>query len=192
LLGAAQRRELLTAMKSCAGFTLIELIIVIVILAIMLFIALPNFAVWMQNTQIRTAGEAVLNGMQLARAEAIRRNVSVELRMDASSGWTARVADTSQIIQSRLAGEGSAAALVTITPLGAGTVTFNSFGSVATNADGTATVTEIKIDSPAIAAADSRELCILVRAGGNVRMCDPQVAVTDTRSCGAAVPAGCL
>jgi len=179
-------------MMRSAGFTLIELMIVIVILAIMLFIALPNFAVWMQNTQIRTAGEAVLNGMQLARAEAIRRNVSVELRMDASSGWTARVADTSQVIQSRLAGEGSAAALVTITPLGAGTVTFNSFGSVATNADGTATVTEIKIDSPAIAAADSRELCILVRAGGNVRMCDPQVAVTDTRSCGAAVPAGCL
>ena len=179
-------------MKSSAGFTLIELMIALVILAIMLLIALPNFAVWMQNTQIRTAGEAVLNGMQLARAEAIRRNVSIELRMDASSGWTARVADTSQIIQSRLAGEGSAAALVTITPVGARTVTFNSFGSVATNADGTATVTEIKIDSPSIAAADSRELCILVRAGGNVRMCDPQVAVTDTRSCGAAVPAGCL
>ena len=180
-------------MKSSAGFTLIELMIALVILAIMLLIALPNFAVWMQNTQIRTAGEAVLNGMQLARAEAIRRNVSIELRMDASSGWTARVADPPQeVIQSRLAGEGSAAALVTITPLGAGTVTFNSFGSVATNADGTATVTEIKIDSPSIAAADSRELCILVRAGGNVRMCDPQVAVTDTRSCGAAVPAGCL
>jgi type IV fimbrial biogenesis protein FimT len=180
-------------MKSSAGFTLIELMIALVILAIMLLIALPNFAVWMQNTQIRTAGEAVLNGMQLARAEAIRRNVSIELRMDASSGWTARVADPPQeVIQARLAGEGSAAALVTITPVGARTVTFNSFGSVATNADGTATVTEIKIDSPSIAAADSRELCILVRAGGNVRMCDPQVAVTDTRSCGAAVPAGCL
>lgn len=181
-------------MKSCAGFTLIELMVVIVILAIMLFIALPNFAVWMQNTQIRTAGEAVLNGMQLARAEAIRRNVSIELRMDASSGWTARVADTGEVIQSRVAGEGSAAALVTIAPVGAKTVTFNSFGSVMTNADGTATVTEIKIDSPAIAAADSRELCILVRAGGNVRMCDPNptVAPTDPRSCGAAVPAGCL
>jgi type IV fimbrial biogenesis protein FimT len=179
-------------MKSSAGFTLIELMIVIVILSIMLLIALPNFAIWMQNTQIRTAGEAVLNGMQLARAEAIRRNVNVELRMDVSSGWTARVPDTGEVIQSRLAGEGSAAALVTITPAGAKTVTFNSFGSVATNADGTATVTEIKVDSAAIAAADSRELCILVRAGGNVRMCDPQVAVTDTRSCGAAVPAGCL
>jgi len=181
-------------MMRSAGFTLIEVLIAITILAIMLFIALPNFAIWMQNTQIRTAGEAVLNGMQLARAEAIRRNVNVELRMDASSGWTARVPDTGEVIQSRLAAEGSGAALVTITPLGATRVTFNSFGSAftPTNPDGTATITEIKIDSAQIAAADSRELCILVRAGGNVRMCDPQVVVTDTRSCGAAVPAGCL
>jgi type IV fimbrial biogenesis protein FimT len=182
---------LLTNMMRSAGFSLIELMIVIVILAIMLFIALPNFAVWMQNTQIRTAGEAVLNGMQLARAEAIRRNVSVELRMDISSGWTARVADAfgGEVIQTRLAEEGSGAALITITPAGANTVTFNSFGSVAANADGTATLTEIKIDSPAIAAADSRELCILVRAGGNVRLCDPQVAATDTRTCIPPLPA---
>jgi type IV fimbrial biogenesis protein FimT len=181
-----------------AGFTLIELMITIVILAILLYVALPNFAVWMQNTQIRTAGEAILNGMQLARAEAIRRNVNVELRMDISSGWTARVAGTGEVIQSRLAGEGSGAALVTIAPVGATTVTFSSFGSVATNSDGTPTVTEIKIDSPAIAAADSRELCILVRAGGNVRLCDPQVPATDTRTCipplpaPQAVPAGCM
>lgn len=182
---------MLVAMKT-AGFTLIELLVTLVVLAVLLNVALPNFAVWMQNTQIRTAGEAILNGMQLARTEAIRRNVNVEMRMDVSSGWTARVAGTGEVIQSRLAGEGSAAALVTITPGGARTITFSSFGNVATNADGTATVTEIKIDSPAISAADSRELCVLVRAGGNVRMCDPQVAVTDTRSCGAAVPAGCL
>lgn len=181
-----------------AGFTLIELMITIVILAILLYVALPNFAVWMQNTQIRTAGEAILNGMQLARAEAIRRNVNVELRMDNSSGWTARVAGTGEVVQSRVAGEGSATALVTIAPAGAKTVTFDSFGSVANNADGTATVSEIKIDSPAIAAADSRELCILVRAGGNVRMCDPQVPATDTRTCipplpaAQVVPAGCM
>jgi type IV fimbrial biogenesis protein FimT len=175
-----------------AGFTLIELMITIVILAILLYVALPNFAVWMQNTQIRTAGEAILNGMQLARAEAIRRNVNVELRMDISSGWTARVAGTGEVIQSRLAGEGSGAALVTIAPVGATTVTFSSFGSVATNSDGTPTVTEIKIDSPAIAAADSRELCILVRTGGNVRLCDPQVFAPDTRTCGGPpAPAGC-
>jgi type IV fimbrial biogenesis protein FimT len=175
-----------------AGFTLIELMITVVILTILLYVALPNFAVWMQNTQIRTAGEAVLNGMQLARTEAIRRNVNVELRMDLSSGWTARVADTGEVIQSRLHGEGSGAALVTITPAGAKTVTFSSFGSLAANADGTATITEIKIDSPSIPAADSRELCVLVRTGGNVRLCDPQVFAPDTRTCGGPpAPAGC-
>ena len=181
-----------------AGFTLIDLLITVAVLAIMLYLALPNFAIWMQNTQIRTAGEAILNGMQLARADAIRRNVTIELRMDVSSGWTARVPGTGEVIQSRVAGEGSAASLVTITPPAARTVTFNSFGSVATNADGTATVTEIKIDSPSIAAADSRELCVMVRVGGNVRLCDPQVPATDTRTCipplpaPQVVPAGCM
>lgn len=188
-----------------AGFTLIELLVTIAILVILLFVAVPNFAVWMQNTQIRTAGEAVLNGMQLARAEAIRRNVNVELRMDTSSGWTACVAGTGpacvagtpEFIQSRVAGEGSAAAAVTIAPKGATTITFNGFGSIAANDDATPTITEIKIDSPALAAADSRELCILVRAGGNIRLCDPQVPATDTRTCipplpaAQLVPAGC-
>jgi len=183
--------------NQATGFTLIELMVTIAVLAIMLFIALPNFAVWMQNTQIRTAGEAVLNGMQLARAEAIRRNVSVELRMDVSSGWTAHVPGTGEVIQSRLAGEGSAAAAVTFAPPGATKITFNGFGSIAANNDGTPAITEIKIDSPAIAAADSRELCVLVRAGGNVRMCDPQVPASDSRTCipplpaAQVVPAGC-
>jgi len=180
------------AINKITGFTLIELVTVVTILSIMLFLALPNFNVWLQNTQIRTAGEAILNGLQLARAEAVRRNVNVELRMDLSSGWTARLPDTGEVLQTRLAGEGSSTALVTITPLGAKTVTFNSLGTIAANADGTNPVSEFKIDSISLAAADSRELCILIRTGGNIRMCDPQVASTDTRSCGAAIPAGCL
>jgi len=187
------------AINKISGFTLIELVTVVTILSIMLFVALPNFNVWLQNTQIRTAGEAILNGLQLARTEAVRRNVNVELRMDLSSGWTAKVADAfgGEVIQSRLAGEGSSAALITITstdPVGnppVKTVTFNSFGSVAANADDTKSVTEIKIDSISLAAADSRELCILIRTGGTIRMCDPRVASTDTRSCGAAIPIGC-
>lgn len=187
------------AISKATGFTLIELMTVITVLTIMLFLALPNFNVWLHNTQIRTAGEAILNGLQLARTEAVRRNVNVELRMDVSSGWTALVAGPGgEVIQSRLAGEGSSAALVTITstdPAGvnpAKTVTFNSFGTIAANADGTKTITEVKIDSASLAAADSRELCILIRAGGTIRMCDPQVATTDTRTCGAVIPAGCL
>lgn len=179
-------------MNRAPGFTLIELMIAIAILAIMLLVALPNFSIWIQNTQIRTAGEAILNGMQLARAEAVRRNANIEVQLDLASGWTVRVAGTGEVIQSRLAAEGSAAAAVTIAPVGTTKITFNSFGNIQTaNADGTVPITEIKIDSPSIAAADSRELCILVRIGGNVRMCDPQTTTPDTRTCGAAVPDGC-
>ena len=179
------------AINKITGFTLIELLTVVTILSIMLFLALPNFNVWLQNTQIRTAGEAILNGLQLARAEAVRRNVNVELRMDLSSGWTARLPDTGEVLQTRLAGEGSSTALVTITPLGAKTVTFNSLGTIAANANGSNPVSEFKIDSISLAATDSRELCILIRTGGTIRMCDPRVASTDTRSCGAAIPVGC-
>lgn len=179
-------------MKSC-GFTLIELMVAIAVLAILLFVALPNFAVWMQNTQIRTAGEAVLNGMQLARAEAIRRNTAIQLQLDVSSGWTARVLGTGEVIQSRLAGEGSAASAVTVTPADATKITFNGFGSLVTPNpdDGTPSIAVIKIDSPSIAAADSRDLCIVVGTGGSIRLCDPHVDVTDTRSCGSPLPAGC-
>jgi type IV fimbrial biogenesis protein FimT len=194
LLGAAQGRQLLRMpMNRATGFTLVELMIGIAVLFIMAMLALPNFSIWIQNTQIRTAGEAILNGLQLARAEAIRRNANMELRMDVSSGWTVRVVSTGEIVQSRLAAEGSGAAAVTIAPAGTTKVTFDSFGTLGlTNNDGSPPITEIKIDAPQIAAADSRELCILIRAGGNVRMCDPQVASTDTRTCGAVVPPGCL
>jgi type IV fimbrial biogenesis protein FimT len=186
-------------MMKAVGFTLIELMIAITIMALLLFIALPNFSIWMQNTQIRTAGEAILNGLQLARAEAIRRNTIVELRMDTASGWTVSVVGPpAEAIQSRLPGEGTATAVVTIAPAGATKITFNGFGSIANNIDGSAAITEIKIDSASIAAADSRELCVLVRTGGTVRLCDPQVVATDTRTCipplpaAQVVPAGCL
>jgi type IV fimbrial biogenesis protein FimT len=59
------------------GFTLIELAVVLAIVAILLSQAGSYFSAWTQNAQIRTATESIQNGLQLARAEAIRRNRSV-------------------------------------------------------------------------------------------------------------------
>jgi type IV fimbrial biogenesis protein FimT len=59
------------------GVTLIELAVVMAIVAILLSQAGPLFSAWTQNVQIRTATESIQNGLQLARAEAIRRNRSV-------------------------------------------------------------------------------------------------------------------
>jgi type IV fimbrial biogenesis protein FimT len=59
------------------GVTLIELAVVLAVVAILFAQAAPSFSAWIHNSQVRTAAESIQNGMQLARAEAIRRNRSV-------------------------------------------------------------------------------------------------------------------
>jgi type IV fimbrial biogenesis protein FimT len=56
---------------------MIEIVVVLAIFAILLGIAAPSFTAWLRNVQIRTASDSLQNGLQLARAEAIRRNRSV-------------------------------------------------------------------------------------------------------------------
>jgi len=173
-------------MKKTPGFTLIELAIGLAILGILVMAALPSYTAWIQNTQIRTAAESVLSGMQLARAEAVRRNTNVRLVFGAASSWTVSVPGTGEQIQARTSGEGSQNVTVTKTPATATTITFNSLGRVVANADASASITQVELDVPTsiLAAAESRELRIVVSAGGNVRMCDPNVTdATDPRKC---------
>lgn len=178
--------------KHVKGFTLVELMVTLVVLAILMFLALPSYTLWIQNTQIRTAAESILSGLTLARGEAARRNTAVELKIDAGSGWTARISSTGEVIQSRVAEEGTSTATVTITPNSSDRVTFSGLGRLTTNDDGSVPFTEIKVDSTRVPAADSRELCVVVNSTGMVRMCDPNVAAPDTRACMPAVPAGCM
>jgi type IV fimbrial biogenesis protein FimT len=178
--------------KTESGFTLVEMMIAIAIFALLVLAALPEVRIWVQNTQIRTAAEGIINGMQLARTEAVRRNANIELEMIGVSGWNVKIASSGVVVQSRPSGEGSGSAVLVIKPDGATKATFNGLGRLASNADGSVPITEIKVDSPAIAASSTRELCITVGTGGAVRLCDPQVAAGDTRACLPAVPAGCL
>lgn len=61
------------------GLSLIELMIGLAIVGILLVAALPNFTVFLHNQRIRNAAEGALQGLNLARAEAVRRNVRVAL-----------------------------------------------------------------------------------------------------------------
>lgn len=167
------------------GVTLIELMVGIVIIGMLLALAAPSYTAWLHNSQIRTAAESILNGIQLTRAEAVRRNTSVQFRLTAlqTSSWTVSVPSTAEVVQTRSGGEGSATALVTTTPSGppaATTVTFNSFGRVAANADASALL--IRADITSTVAGATRSLRILV-SGGVVRMCDSALPATDPQSC---------
>ena len=165
-----------------SGVTLIELMITIVIVSILLTVALPNFGAWIQNTQIRTATESIQNGLQLARAEAVRRNEPVDFILGAGTSWSVSTAAGTPI-QSRAGGEGSVNVTVTVDPLGATTATFNALGRLTNPA---AAPTQIDLDVPTsiLAASQSKELRINISSGGQIRSCDPNiVAAGDPRKC---------
>lgn len=165
------------------GFNLIELLIGMTIMAVVIAIGMPSYSAWIQNTRIRTAAESIQNGLQVARAEAVKRNVSVQFVLSDGAAWLVGCETVNStcpaIIQSRTAGEGSSSD-ITLATDAAYTVVFNNLGAV--NASPTP-FTWVNVDS-SVAAAD-RPLRITIGVGGNIRMCDPSTTLssTDPRKC---------
>lgn len=183
---------MLTRPCDVRGFTLIELGITVTVLGLLITLALPTFTAWINNTKIRTGTEAMLNGLQIARAEAVRRNVTVQFVLGTQTSWTVSTVGTAEVIQTRSSDEGSGNAVVAITPAGATTLTFNGLGRIVGNGDGTASITQLDVCSGAdMPAADMRKLRVAVGSAGNARMCDPQVAAGDPRACPVVAASAC-
>jgi type IV fimbrial biogenesis protein FimT len=162
------------------GFSLIELMVTIVVMAILASVAVPNFQSWLRNTQIRNAAESVTNGLQRARAEAVSRNTNVTFVLGADSSWTLNVVAPASTIEQRLAAEGSKNVTRTVLPATSSIVTFNNVGLVATtNADGTAPITQV--DFAAI--GGNQPLRVTIGTGGNAKMCDPALPSSNPRGC---------
>lgn len=165
------------------GFTLIEMMIGLVIVALLVAMALPSFMIWIQNTQIRTASESLLNALQLARAEAVRRNERVTFSM-VGFDWT--VSDAAgATIETRVAGEGSTNAVITV--IGTMPLAFNGLGRpvAGTPIVAGADVTRLSISNPSGGACQDsggsmRCLEVRITASGQVRMCDPRMTTLDS------------
>lgn len=67
--------------RSARGMTLIELVIGVAILGVLLAMAAPAFSDWMRNAKVRSTAESLQSGLQLARAEAVRRNSPVRFQL---------------------------------------------------------------------------------------------------------------
>jgi type IV fimbrial biogenesis protein FimT len=65
------------------GFTLVELMITLTLIAVLLVLALPSFSSSRLNTVLRTSANNLLAGTHLARAEAIKRNSPVTMCVSA-------------------------------------------------------------------------------------------------------------
>ncbi len=194
------------------GFNLIEIMVTLTVLGILIALGAPALGEFLQNQQIRAATEAIVNAMQVARGEAIRRNLAVQVVLEPpTSGWTicnatevpcdstivaadeALPADQKKVIQHRSPEENTGNARVTPVAsdlaTAAAAVTFSPLGSVVTNSDGSATLARVDvINSRDACIADSgpmRCLRVVVSGGGSIRMCDPTpgIVVPDPRAC---------
>lgn len=172
------------------GFTLIELIVGIAILAILVSAAIPSFQSWMLSTQVRTAAESVQNGLQRTRSEAVGHNTNVAFTLTDPAGinssWsidiTQPASGVAPNIDSRSSNEGSSKVTIAALPAGATSIAFNGFGSVVPNA---ANLTQIEF----LANGSNRKFQVEISVGGSVRMCDcNQPLNANPRACTIACP----
>lgn len=73
------RAPLLARVRSSSGFTLIELMVVIALIAITTSIAIPSFQRFLERARADAAAAEVAGLFSLARSEAIRRNLPVTI-----------------------------------------------------------------------------------------------------------------
>ena len=184
---------MLTARRTVkqSGMTLIELVITVSIVAILASIATPSFTSFLRNTEVRGSAESLLQGLQFARLEAVRRNQRVCFDWSGSgTGWVVSTGcavapgsvPAGNVIQTSPNREGSVVSVVAVTPTDGLRVTFNGFGRVIPNAAGGSSV--LRIDVTATGAPMQRR--ILVSAGdfsGRVFVCDPAAAAGSQMAC---------
>ncbi len=63
-----------------AGFTMVELMIVIAVIAILSAIAVPNIINWLPNYRAKAAARDMISNFQKAKMEAVKRNTDVVIQ----------------------------------------------------------------------------------------------------------------
>lgn len=159
------------------GFTLIELMIVLVILSVLLFVAVPNYDSVIAGSEVDKARLNLATGLALARTEAVKRGEDITLCRGSSGtcgintgnvawtglGWKVLVASDNEIIRVDDSANNKVNILYNCGD-------FVSYGSVGTRSSNTGTgeceYTFTNERSPNV----SKFLCIA--ATGRVRMSD--------------------
>ena len=175
------------------GISLLEAVIGMAIMATLVAASAPGFSTFMQNRTLRNAADATANGLNLAKAEAVRRNTAVQFNLGPGTAWSlgcvtqtgimdATGADTCPAtIQSYTGGSGDSVVAVTavsgnggVLPA-QGSVVFNGFGLVpAALAQGNVQVDFTSKQGSCVAQGGNvRCLRVNVSAGGQIHECDP-------------------
>jgi type IV fimbrial biogenesis protein FimT len=186
------------------GFTLIEVSITLAVFAILVALGVPAMNQWISNVKVRSAADALQNGLRMAQAESLRRSRQVVFSLTNSptpqnsltavangNYWSINTipsmtdgTEGSQFIESGTLTTTTAG--VTIT--GPAAICFNSMGRLVANGatgivgancalpGGAPPVQSYQIT---LSSAD-RPLRVDVALGGQIHMCDPAKTLSST------------
>ncbi|MFK2876823.1 pilus assembly FimT family protein [Rhodanobacter hydrolyticus] len=195
--------------SSSRGFSLIELMTTITVLAILLVLGIPSYQQWMLNTRIRSATESIQNGLRLARNEAAQRATFVRFQLTSATDGTWAVCQlpaTAASAATVTTCTGTGLTMIQQVPadntsgvqIGAATAVADlaatSYGTTVTGgvpsgitftalgrpmSYGGSSILRIDVSA---AQAGSRRLVTTISAGGMVNMCDPAITFNATGS----------
>jgi len=69
----------LIELRTNSGFTMVEVIVVVAIIAILAGVGIPAFSRWLPNYRLKSAATDIFSNMQLAKMEAIKANNSFSI-----------------------------------------------------------------------------------------------------------------
>ena len=155
--------------RMASGFTLVETMIVIAVAGILMAIALPNFTTWIASERVRGAANDLYAGLMMARSEAMKRNVQVDVSRtsgglaDWSAGWSVKLA-AGTVFQTQ-----DASSTVAISGPSTGTVSYSYTGRPVT----ASIDAEFILSSPNYPSSEVpyRYVCITLSGMPNVKRC---------------------